>query len=304
MHPPGPTARGTAPKRAFAAVVGFGRELYRKLDKDDVLFLAGGVAFNILLAGVPFFLLLAAGLGYALGTSEVASGTAAAEFITALFPATVGGSGTVLDPIIRDIVRTRGAAGAFGAVAFVWFSTRLFGSMRGVFNRVFDVPRGRGVIHGKLFDVWLTIASATLVVMWIATSAYIALARTRGVALLADLGLHSEAVMQPLTYVSGRLVTFGLVVAIFFALYKLVPFRHVRRQQAMLGAVTGAALFEVARFAFTWIITRWNPATLYTGTLAAVIIVVFWVYYAALIVLIGAEVSQVQERRVMGATVK
>jgi membrane protein len=292
-------AAGSAPLGAVAAAVGFFRDLYRKLARDDVLLLASGVAFNILLAGVPFFLLLAAGLGYALGTSEDASGTAAAQFIAGLFPASLGG-GSVLDPVIRDIVRTRGAAGAFGAVSFIWFSTRLFGSLRGVFNTVFEVTRGRGIIHGKLFDMWLTVAAATLVVLWIGASAYIAIARTRGVTLLAELGLHSEAVMRPLTYITGRLVTFALVVAVLFALYKLLPYRPVRREQALLGATVGALLFEAARFAFTWVITRWNPASLYTGALAAIVIVVFWVYYAALVVLVGGGVSQVWEHRVMG----
>ena len=293
-----PAAGGPERGAVLAQVAGFGRQLWKKGAEDDVLFLAGGVAFNILLAGVPFFLLLASGLGFALGTSEAASSGAVAAFITDLFPSGSGGAGSVLDPVIRDIVRTRGTAGILGAVAFIWFSTRLFGSLGAVFNRVFDVPKGRGILHAKLFDVWLTVATTMLVVVWIAASAYIALARTRGVAFLAGLGVHSETVMRPLTYVTGRLVTFGLLVAVFFALYKVLPFRKVRRQQALFGALTSAVLFEVARWAFTWIVYWWNPATLYTGALAAVIIVVFWVYYGALIVIIGGEASQVRERMI------
>ncbi|MBM4195335.1 MAG: YihY/virulence factor BrkB family protein [Gemmatimonadetes bacterium] len=278
-----------------AAVV-FVPTLWRKLQQDDVLFMASGVAFNILLAGVPFFLLLASGIGYVLGQSEAASNGAAAAFIRDLFPLAGTGDGSVLDPVIRDIVRTRGTAGLLGAVAFIWFSTRLFGSLRTVFNRVFDVQRGKGMVIGKLLDVWLTVAAAALVIAWIAASAYIALARTRGVAALADLGLHSDAVMQPLTYLTGRLVAFMLLTAIFFALYKVLPNRKVRNRQALLGGLVSAAMFEVARAAFTWIILRWNPATLYTGTLAAIVIVVFWVYYGALIVIVGGEASQVRER--------
>lgn len=277
-------------------VVDFGRRLWKKMADDDVLFLASGVAFNILLAGVPFFLLLASGIGYAMGTSLDASNSAVAGFIRDLFPLDGDGGDSVLDPVIRDIVRTRGTAGIIGAVAYIWFSTRLFGSLRAVFNTVFDVPKRHGMLLGKLFDVWFTVAATALVVVWIAASAFVGIARARGIAFLASVGLESDAVMSSFTYYSGRLVTFVLLSTVFFALYKALPYRRVRWRQAAFGAVSSAVLFEVARWAFTLFVNRWNPGSLYTGTLATIIIVVFWVYYGALIVIVGGEASQVHER--------
>jgi membrane protein len=273
------------------------RGIWAKGEEDDALFLAGGVAFSILLAGVPFFLLLAAGIGYALRRSPDAASGAVAEFVRNLFPETWSGDGSFLDPVLHEVVRTRGAAGAFGAIAFIWFSTRLFGSMRTVLTRTMDVPRGHGIVWGKLFDVLLTIAATALIVAWVALSAYIALARSSGVELLSGLGLHAEHVMPPLTYAAGRVVAFLLFVAIFFALYKVLPNRKVRWQQAAIGGVTSAVLFEIARNVFTWVVHRWNPGSLYTGTLSAIVVVVFWVYYAALIFVLGGELSQVVERR-------
>ena len=44
-------------------------------------------------------------------------------------------------------------------------------------------------------------------------------------------------------------------------------------------------------------VARTNPGSLYTGTIAAVVIVVLWVYYAALIFVLGGEVAQVHELR-------
>ena len=273
------------------------RGILAKGAEDDAFFLAGGVAFNILLAGVPFFLLLASGIGYVMDKSPDASTGAVSEFIQNLFPSTATGDGSLLDPVLQDVVRTRGTVGAFGAVAFLWFSTRLFGSMRTVLTRTMDVPRGHGIVFGKLFDILLTIAATVLVVAWVGVSAYLALARSSGVELLSRLGLHAEQVMRPLMYLAGRAVAFLLFVAIFFSLYKLLPNRRVRWQQAAVGGVASAVLFEIARNVFTVAVHRWNPASVYTGTLAAVVIVVFWVYYCALIFVLGGEVSQVGERR-------
>ncbi|MGH7654495.1 MAG: YihY/virulence factor BrkB family protein, partial [Gemmatimonadaceae bacterium] len=271
--------------------------LWRKAGKDDLFFLAGGVAFSIILAGVPFFLLLASWVGYALNKSADASSGAAVDFIQNLFPAAWSGTGSLIDPLMHDVVRTRGTAGALGAIAFIWFSTRLFGSMRSVLLHVFEVPRGHGMVWGKLFDALLTVAATGLIVIWVAVSAYLALARSNGVALLSEWGLHPEQVMRPLTYVIGRVIAFVLLGGLFTVLYKLLPNRRVRWEQAAVGGVTSAVLFEIARNGFSFVMHRFDPVSWYTGSLAAVIVVMFWVYYAALIFVLGGELSQVYEAR-------
>jgi membrane protein len=273
------------------------RAMWNKAGKDDLFFLAGGVAFSILLAGVPFVLLLASGLSFTFNTSDEASHAAAVEFIQNLFPATFSGTGSVIDPVMHEVVRTRGTVGVLGAIAFIWFSTRLFGSMRSVLLHVYEVRRGHGIVWGKLFDVVLTLATTALIVLWVAVSAYLALARSSGVELLSRWGLHAESVMEPLTYAAGRVVAFVLFGALFTMLYKLLPNRPVRWKQAAVGGMMSALLFELARDGFSFVVHHYNPASWYTGTLAAVIVVMFWVYYAALIFVLGGEFSQVYEQR-------
>ena len=291
------TARGERVESPLAVAAAYTAAMWRKASRDDLFFLAGGVAFGILLAGVPFFLLLASGLGYALNKSADASSGAAVDFIQNLFPATWSGTGSLIDPVMHDVMRTRGTAGALGAVAFIWFSTRLFSSMRSVLVHVFEVPNGRGMVWGKLFDTLLTIAATFLIVIWVALSAYIALARSGGVALLSRWGLHAEQVMMPLTYVVGRVVASVVLVSLFSVLYKLLPNRPVRWRQALVGGATSAVLFELARSVFAFVVHRYNPASFYTGTLAAVIVAMFWVYCAALIFVLSGEFSQVYEER-------
>lgn len=294
-------ARARGAPGPLSVVWDYVRLVWHKSAHDDVLFLAGGVAFDILLAGVPFFLLLASAIGYVLNESPNASSTAVAEFLQQLFPSTFSGHGSLLDPVLRDVMRTRGKAGLFGAIAFIWFSTRLFASMRSVLKRVFVEPRGRGILMGKLFDVGATVVATALVVAWIGVSAYLALARSNGVEVLNEMGLHSNYSMRPLMYIGGRVAAFVLLAATFFAIYKTLPSRFVRWQQALIGGVTSALLFEFARNVYTTVVARLNPGSLYTGTMTAIIVVVFWVYYAALTFIVGAIVSQVHEDRVQSS---
>jgi membrane protein len=83
----------------------------------------------------------------------------------------------------------------------------------------------------------------------------------------------------------------------FFALYKYLPIRKVRTRTALLAAVFAGLLFEVAKQVFRLVVLSLNPQSIYTGTIAALVIIVVWVYYAALVFLIGGEVGQVYELR-------
>jgi membrane protein len=286
----GPPPWGAA--RLRDACVDYARGIWKKGGEDDLFFLAGGVAYNILLAGVPFFLLLIAGIGYVLNKPQADSMRDVVEFLGRLLPVGADNGRSYLDPILRDVVRTRGRVGLVSAAFFVWFSTRLFGTLRSVLRRVFALGQGRGIVVGKLFDVWATIVSSVMFVAYLALSAYLAIMSKQGTAILRDMGVDANT-MGTLEYAIGRLLAFIVVVMIFFSLYKFLPAGRVPWRQALVASTTTGVLFEMARNLFVMIIKHFNPASLYSGTLAALVIVVFWVYYSALLFVVGGEVAHV-----------
>ena len=81
---PAPPSTLRAPPRATlhaspAVVVGriwdafrdYVRRVWVNSSEDDIFFLAGGIAFNILLAALPFVLLVITGLVYALSLTQI-----------------------------------------------------------------------------------------------------------------------------------------------------------------------------------------------------------------------------------------
>lgn len=264
--------------------------------EDNVLFLAGGIAFNIMLAAVPFVLLLIAGLTYLLPSlSDVDPLTAVTSFVDRLLPMRAGAGGFV-HQLIGDVLKTRESVTLYSAILFAWLSTRLFGSLRTALAEVFDIENERSIIRGKIFDFQITVLSTLLFALSTLVSTYLTLATTRGLSVLLELGLRKE-VMGDVEYWFGRSLAFVFITLMFFALYKFLPVRKVRTNTAWLAALFSGLLFEAAKQAFRVIVRSVNPTTLYTGTIAALIIVVVWTYYAALIFLIGGEVGQVYELR-------
>ena len=108
------------------------------------------------------------------------------------------------------------------------------------------------------------------------------------------LGLRRD-VMGRVEYAIGRLFAFIFIGLMFFALYKYLPVRRVRAKSAFVAAAFTSVAFEAARIVFSYV-TSFNPASLY-GALAALVIMVIWFYYAALIFILGGEVGQVYELR-------
>ena len=268
--------------------------------EDNVLFLAGGIAFNLILAALPFVLLLAAGVTYLLPLFvrgvDVNSAQTVFDFIDRLMPAHNHGDNSSLDKLVSDLLATRSSVTLYSAIGFVWFSTRLFGSLRTVLANVFDIESERGIIAGKIFDVQITVVATLLFVASVTVSTYVMLATRKGARVLVTLGLRRD-VMGGLEYWIGRGLAFSFIAVMFFALYKFLPVRRVKARTAWVAAAFTSLAFEAARTAFSYYTAKFNPASLYTTTLAAIIIVIVWFYYAAVIFILGGEVGQVYELR-------
>ena len=260
-----------------------------------MLILAGGLAFNVLLALLPFLLLLISGLSFFLGSETTQAATTVTALVDRLLPSGSNAAGELLRGIVADVLNTRGAVTAYSAIGFAWFSTRLFGSLRSVLALIFD-GADRGIVAGKVFDFIATIIATVAIVVYVALSTYIELATTRGLALLQETGLRTEA-MGVVGALLGRMMALAVVFILFYAMYRGLPRRRPSMRTAAVGALSASILFEIARHLFVFVVARFDPSSLYTGTIAALVAIVFWTYYGALLFLIGGEVAQAFDLR-------
>lgn len=266
------------------------RRTWRDVLHDNVSFLAGGVAFNILLAGVPFVLMLAAGLGYLLGESPDNAAHIVEGVLLRVLPSRSGVSTSMLDPVMADITRTRAVFGISGLVGFLWFATRLFGSLRSVIGTVFAHGRDRPVWRGIAWDFVFSLTTMLLLVVWVALTSFMTLSSGRIGRALIDLGVR-EDVLGGAELFLGRVLAIAVIAVLFGSLYRWLPKRRTPWIPTVAGGVTASLLFEGARWFFGWMIANFPPASIYSGTIGALVTVVFWTYYAAAVFVLGAEVA-------------
>lgn len=296
--PPNRATTSARPSLVVRAVVGtsdsirdYVRRVWKHAGEDDVLFLASGISFDLLLAVVPLALLIVAGLGEGLNKSPDASIKAVLDVAGRFLP--VDGTRTkVLEGILRDVIRTRGSVGIVGAVSFLWFSTRLFASLRSALDRVFGFMHARrSIVAGKLLDIKVTIYTTLLVIAWTALSAWLALGR------ILPSGKSGNALVSGAAYVGGRVFAVLVFLYVFWSLYRYLPSRRLRPRTALVAAAWTTGMFELARYLFGIYVHAMNPGSLYTSTLAAIVVVMFWIYYAGILFTFGGEIGRVYELR-------
>ena len=85
--------------------------------------------------------------------------------------------------------------------------------------------------------------------------------------------------------------SFVLVTLLFAMIYKILPDIHIAWGDALLGAALTSLLFSVGKLAIGLYLGRSTVAAAY-GAAGSVVTIMLWVYYSALIVFFGAEITQ------------
>jgi CRP-like cAMP-binding protein len=88
-----------------------------------------------------------------------------------------------------------------------------------------------------------------------------------------------------------------LMVLFFTVVYKLIPTKKVSLTEAVITSAIFSALMEVAKQFFAWYIANYTRYNIIFGSLEAVVILVIWVFYMALILLFCAELISSYQRR-------
>jgi membrane protein len=112
-------------------------------------------------------------------------------------------------------------------------------------------------------------------------------------------GRFGEEFLSPLLRVGGEFLGFAFLIALFFFLYRYASTRRMPWQGALLAASLMAAAFEVAKRLYGLYLqeaAQFGAAGV-DATAGALILFVVWVYYSALVFLLGGVVVETFELR-------
>lgn len=274
----------------------YGRNLWRKSGRDQVLFLASGITFNVLVTIVPLLLISISTLGYLVESSSSAR-EQILHFIQRVMPLASREAESLLFGLVED----RGKLGIIGLVGLVWAASRLFGSLRTVLEVIFEIPPEErlGIVEGKIHDLKLTVLVGTLFVLTISLTTGLRWVRSYGVSFLGIDPFNVSGV----TSMTSTLLAFLLTLAMFYFVYRYAPDRWIPRSDAVIAAAFSGILFELAKQGFIAYLSEFGRFMRLYGSFTNVVIVAFWVYYSSVVFLLGGELARiVQIQRGRGST--
>lgn len=265
------------------------RESFRAFFIHNGLFLASALAFNLLLYFIPLSLLMVSLLGYTVLDSEQALNE-----VQGVLKAFLPGSQKAIAENLSTIVVNRGLLGLFGFVSFFIFSTFLFGSIRTVLNRVFQVAQDRPLLHGIGVDLLMMILTALLLLLamgatWFLTLAGAFVERYPGWGVLTQPGLE----------ILGRVIGLAVTVLLLYVLYRFPPAVTISPRGAIVASVTGTVLFQLVKWGFAWYVAMAAETAELYGLLGGMMFLFMWLYYASAIFVFGAEVGLAFDRQKM-----
>lgn len=298
-----PVTRRFAATRTVAGFAGrvwvflrfFWRRLYSNWNDDHIFFSGAALSFNVLITILPMGLLILSLSSLAIQEhSDLKEGLR--NWMETANPLIPEATRSEIETTFYD---GSSISGIVGLVILLWLVSRLFGTIRTAFDAIFEVPGGRNIVLGKLYDFLLAILVAAC---FIAAVLFSAMAQ-----LITDSPIGQVVSRWP---VIGSLAGGGMAqilgtsftMLLFFMLYKAAPNRRVGNGQALLATVIATVFTGLGTQLYLWTVSSPGWGIVY-GSMARVMATFFLLYWECVILLGAAEVSQIihEWRRVTGS---
>ncbi|MGH7482069.1 MAG: YihY/virulence factor BrkB family protein [Longimicrobiales bacterium] len=264
--------------------------LYEKAGDDRIFFLAGAIAFNVIVAFVP---LIFAVIGIA-GTLLQAQGRDPAAVVELYLFSNLPTLGPERREQVTDWFRATIEESprllGVGTIIFMWLATRLIGTLRTTLREVFDIDRDRGIIAGKIFDLKMVLVAGVLFAANMLLTVGLEIVHTAGEDALDLIGLEGTLITQEWW---TRLLAFGFLWTTFLLIYRYLPARRTSWRTSLTAATFAALFSELLKEAFSLYVTRMADYTSPYGNLLTVIIMVLWIYYTSVVFILAGQMAQV-----------
>jgi membrane protein len=181
-----------------------------------------------------------------------------------------------------------------GIITLILGATAVFGELQSALNRIWDVEAkpDRSVIMSLIVDRLRSFSIAVCVGFLLLVSLVIS-------ALISGLQNYMNNWLPGIPWVwqtANVVASFFVVAALFAMIYKFLPDVVISWRDVWIGAAVTALLFSAGKYLIGIYLGRTATASAF-GAAGSLVVLLFWVYYSALISFLGAEFTQVYARR-------
>ena len=273
-------------KKIYGELKYYAIGFYNKFDEDHVWIMSASIAFNIIICIIPITLILFSILGIYLQRDG------AQAYLNESLNNVVGIS-TLVSGAIDELSNNSILTAIIGSIGILWTSSGLFSTLRDVLNRIYKTRSDTFYLWVKLRDIGMVFLILTVFLLSFSTTFILSIIEAIDKSFFGDMLLQLGFVSSLLTHFIGLIFTFIM----FYLIFKLVPQGYVSQKVALISSITAAVLFEALKYLFIFYLVSFANYQRVYGTYAAIVAVIFWLYYSSLTFVIGAETGQLYKEK-------
>jgi membrane protein len=264
------------------AVVNLVKETFSEWSEDNVARLAAALSYYTAFAIAPLLVIAIAIAGFFF--DRQAATNQIGQQVSGLLGSTAGQA-------VNGMVEAAGAnkgtgivATVIGIVTLLFGASGVFGELQSSLNTIWEVaPKpNQGIwatIRQRFFSFTMVVGVGFLLLVSLVVST----------ALGALGNLFGTSIIWK---VINFAISFGVTTLLFALVYKVLPDVKIQWSDVWIGAVVTALLFTIGKAALGWYLGRQGTTSAY-GAAGSFVALLLWVYYAAQILFLGAEFTQV-----------
>lgn len=244
---------------------------------------AGNLAYLALIALFPFFILLAAALSLFGGS---VGGERAVEAVFSTMPPTVA---KALSGPIREVMTAR--TGVFlwlGALVALWTVGSLIETVRDILRRAYGTHFSKGFFHYRLVSIGIITGAVVLMLLSFSMQVLIV-----GIEQFVTRVLPEQYQAWGVVLISRAVSGAGLFLAIYMLFYSLTPskYRRLKKCPKWPGALFTTSWWIGVTLALPPLLASLLSYDATYGSLAGVMVALFFFYLVGLGMVMGAELN-------------
>jgi membrane protein len=255
--------------------------------KAEGALLSGSMAYYTFLSLLPL-LMVAAFVIATIASPDLEAQATVAEALNQVFP---GIGADIFKEVIDQVVQNSAALGVFGLLSVAYAGSGFIGSMTACMNRMWQVPTGRNPVGQKIVNI--------LIVMMLGTVLIGSALLTIWVSATAQRTLELEST-SPVISMIEELAGPASMLVVLLLLYRFLPARKQSWLRELPGAVVGAAGFYVLKRGFDFWASHSAGVSSLPRSLVSVTLVLVWLGFFGQLILYGAALNVVLDRRRRG----
>lgn len=264
----------------------------REFLDDHCSMMAAAIAYYAVFSLPPLLVLVLTLVGALVSSAEMQT-RVVSEVSSQISPE----AGVMVGTMVQHASERRsGLRTVLGFLALLVGATGVFAHLQFALNQAWNVPKRKrprglmGMLVKRVLSMGMILVIGFLLLIGMVVTTLVHALGDTFARVLPD--LLSGWVL----HVLDLAVSLALITALFAAIYRVLPDLDLSWRDVGFGAFITAVLFVVGKFALGLYLGRSNPGSSF-GAAGALALIFVWVYYSAMIVLLGAEFTQTWLRR-------